>query len=143
MFDVATQSVDGSVAKDITLKAMWGQFKWTIDTDSGHIEDGGNKKSVIRFLFDIAATEEIASTITETGIKYINAADLVANIENIEFAGASETGKATTFYGDITDITEDKAGTNYYAIAYVKFGEKYYWSEPVFRQPEFNDLIEY
>ncbi len=52
-------------------------------------------------------------------------------------------GNNTTFYGDIVNIPEEKAGMKYYAIAYVICDGETFWSLPVKRSPDFNDLIIY
>ena len=69
--------------------------------------------------------------------------DILENVGNVQFAGESITGTVTTFYGDIVKIDESKAGSTYHAIAYVKIGDKTYWSSPVSCKPVFNDLIIY
>lgn len=138
-------SVVASVDKNITLQAQWEEFKWVTDTDSGYIwnADKTAKSAIIRFLFDVATSEANAATITETGIKYIKAANILDDVENSTFAGGATDGKETTFYGDIIDVTEDKENEVYYAVGYVKAGEKTYWSDAVKCGPDFNKFIEY
>ena len=60
-------SVSGDVTKDITLNAVWATFKWTTDTDAGYFMKDGDKKSVIRFLFDVDMNEQMRANIEETG----------------------------------------------------------------------------
>ncbi len=143
-FNAQTQTVHSSVAKNITLKAKWGQFKWVTDTDSGYFNTDNGKKSVVRFLFDVETTEELRQKITKTGIKFIKSGAIGEKVENSSFAGAALTGEMTTFYGDIVDITEDKASMKYYAIAYVLCDDdEIFWSLPVECGPDFGDLIIY
>ena len=142
-FDAQTQTVHSSVAKNITLKAKWGQFNWVTDTDSGFFNTDNGKKSVVRFLFDVETTDELKQKITKTGIKFIKSDDIGDQVDNSEVVGEDLTGSMTTFYGDIVDITEDKDGTEYYAIAYVICDGETFWSLPVKRSPDFNDLIIY
>lgn len=142
-FDAETQTVHSSVAKNITIKAKWAQFKWVTDTDSGYFNTDNGKKSVVRFLFDVETTDELKQKITETGIKFIKSADISEKVENSIFSGEALTGDKTTFYGDIVDIPVDKDGTKYFAVAYVICGDETFWSLPVKRGPDFNDLIIY
>ncbi len=142
-FNAVTQTVSGSVAKDITLRAKWAQFEWTTDIDSGYFETQEGKKSVVRFLFDVETTDELKQKITQTGIKFIKSDDIGDEVENSEVAGEELTGSNTTFYGDIVNISEDKAGMKYYAIAYVICDGEIFWSLPVECGPDFNDLIIY
>lgn len=140
-FDETTQSVKGSVAKDITIRAKWQQFKWTTDVDSGYFATEEGKKAVVRFLFDIEATEEFKQKITKTGIKFIKSENIAEKVEDSEFE-LSE-GSYTTFYGDIVNITEEKANVKYYAIAYLTCDGETFWSLPIECGPDFNDLIIY
>ena len=137
-------TVDASVAEDITLKAKWIQFKWVTDTDSGHLVVGNGKESVVRFLFDVETTPELEEKITATGIRFVKSKDITEKVDS-NFVGdaLTDTVVATTFYGDITNIPESAAGTKYLAIAYVICDGETYWSDVVERTPEFNDLIKY
>ena len=146
-FDAATQTVNGSVSKNITIRAKWSQFKWTTDIDSGYFKtEDGKKSAVVRFLFDVETTTELMSKITKTGIKFIKSGNIGDKVEDSNVAGDlnSEDGKTiTTFYGDITKIPEDNIGMKYYAIAYVLCDGNIFWSSPVECGPDFNDLIIY
>ncbi len=142
-FNETTQSVVGSVAKDITLKAKWGQFKWTTNTDSGYFETEEGKKAVVRFLFDIETTNEFREKITETGIKFIKSGNIGDKVEDSGFTGENLTGSETTFYGDIVNITEENATMTYFAVAYVICDGEVFWSLPVECGPDFSDLIIY
>ena len=142
-FNEATQIVAGSVAKDITIKAKWAQFKWVTDTDSGYINVENGKESVIRFLFDVATTEELRNKITQTGIKFIKSSDIGNKVEDSNVAGEALTGSSTTFYGDITNIPQTKAGIKYYALGFVVCDGEINWSLPVECEADFNDLILY
>lgn len=137
-------TVDASVAEDITLKAKWIQFKWVTDTDAGHLVTETGKESVVRFLFDVETTDELEAKITATGIRFIKSKDITEKVDS-NFVGdaLTDTVVATTFYGDITNIPESAEGTKYLAIAYVICDGETYWSEVVERTPEFNDLIKY
>lgn len=141
-FDEATQSVKGSVAKDITIRAKWSKFKWTTAVDSGYFETEEGKKAVVRFLFDVQTTEDLKGKITETGIKFIKSGNIGEKVENSGFV-AELTGSDTTFYGDIVNITEGNADMKYYAIAYVVCDEETFWSLPIECGPDFSDLIIY
>lgn len=143
-FNEETQAVIGSVAKNITIRAKWAQFKWATDTDSGYFNTDNGKSAVVRFLFDVETTEEFKQKITETGIKFIKSGAIGEKVENSQFAEEALTGKKTTFYGDIVDITEDKAAMKYYAIAYVLCDDdEIFWSLPVECGPDFGSLIIY
>ena len=69
--------------------------------------------------------------------------DIGEKVDNSIFAGESLTGDKTTFYGDIVDITIEKSGMKYYAIAYVVCEDEIFWSSPVECSPDFADLIIY
>ena len=132
-----------SVGENITLQAVWGEFVWTTDTDSGYVETDNGKEAVVRFLFDIETTDEQAQNITKTGIKYIKAGSIGEKVENSTFVGEELTGTATTFYGDITNIPEENKDSKYYAVAYVICNGSTYWSLPVECAPDFTKAIKY
>lgn len=143
-FDAETQTVHSSVAKNITIKAKWAQFKWTTDTDSGYFETDNGKSAVVRFLFDVEASDVLKQNITKTGIKFIKSDNIGEKVEDSKFVeGELLEGKDTTFYGDIVNITPDKAGIKYCAVAYVLCNNEIFWSLPIECGPNFNDLIIY
>lgn len=134
----AEQKVQASVAKEITLKAVWAEFEWVTDTDSGYFETNEGKSAVVRFLFDVETTDKLRADIEKTGIKFIKSTKIEDNL-----VGDLSKGNSTTFYGDIKNIPESNAGTKYYAIAYIICNGRTYWSLPIEREPAFDDLITY
>jgi uncharacterized repeat protein (TIGR02543 family) len=136
------RNVHASVAEEITLKAVWAEFGWVTDTDSGYVETDQGKSAVVRFLFDVETTDELKAGITKTGIKFIKSTGIADKIED-SLVGDLSRGNSTTFYGDIKNIPESNAGTKYYAIAYIICNGNTYWSSPAERGPSFDDLILY
>ena len=135
----ATQG-EASVSCTFVLSVIEINSEWSYDTDGGYyLGVSGDKIGVIRFLFDV----EINGVIEESGIKFINADNLVDSMEEQKFIDESVKGTARTFYGDITEITEDKSDNNYYAAAYVVVNNRTYWSQPQFVAPNFDKFIEY
>lgn len=129
--------------KTYTAKFEFGmEVTWHYDTDSGYFMSGG-KSSVVRFLFDVEFSGDVSDMLVNSGIKFIKAENIIEDIANAQMTDAGLTGNVSTFYGDITSITEDKAGTTYIAVAYVKVGEKTFWSKPLQCQPDFSKLIIY
>ena len=116
---------------------------WTEETDAGYILDENNqKKGIIRFIFDYSPETDVK--VEKSGIMYIASDDFLGEIdENTSFSGASGTGTASTFYGDLYNIPEEKAGTRYYGVGYVVADGKYYWSDPIGCLPDFRKLINY
>lgn len=95
-------------------------LSWTTDTDSGSYKSGGDTLGMMRFMFKIEPT----GTVTDSGIKYINANDISKSVT------ATTTNGATTFQGDVVKVPTDTTGT-YYARAYITTDEGTFWSEPV------------
>ncbi len=78
--------------------------------------------NTIRFIFDANIDGEVIS-----GIKFVKVTGTEAEYEAAAGLGG-ETTNSKTFYGDVTDVPED---ATFYAVAFVKSGDKTYWSAPV------------
>ena len=92
---------------------------WFKDTDSGYYIVNDKRFGMIRFLFAADTNEEVSAF----GIKYSKASDIDETIDSTTKSGE---GDRKAFYGDLVGITDD---TIYYAVAYIKIGDKYYWSD--------------
>ena len=95
-------------------------LKFKSDTDSGYYMDGETKYGMMRFMF---ATEP-TGTVTDSGIKYINATDISKSVT------AKTANGAKIFQGDVVRVDEGTTGT-YYARAYITTENGTFWSEPV------------
>ncbi|MBR2452762.1 MAG: hypothetical protein IKB32_01785 [Clostridia bacterium] len=95
-------------------------------TDSGFYMMGENKLGLMRYLFSFG----IEGTITNAGVKFINGDKLADNI------AGEVSGNANTFFADIVEVPENTEG-KYYAVGFVTIGEKTYWSNPIFCEPDF------
>jgi|GEM_PF-4979578 len=100
---------------------------WTTDTDAGFYKTSDGKKyGMMRFMFSVVPN----GTVTEAGIKYVNADNLSAEATAENTVSAS--GEIKAFQGDIVGISTDVAGGGaYYALAYVKTEKGEFWSNPV------------
>jgi len=116
---------------------------WTYDTDSGYVVTESGKNGIARFLFDVTFSGDVTGMSINSGIKFINAENITEDICNATLIDAGLEGNVSTFYGDITAITEDKVETTYYAVAYIIVGDKIFWSRPLGCSPDFNKLVEY
>ncbi len=99
--------------------------EWLTDTDAGYYVQNETKYGILRFLFDADYDGEV----TGFGIKYSKASDITEEVTT-DNKTVGETGNQKTFYGDLIGITENSTD-KYYAIAYIKLGDKYYWSDVV------------
>ncbi|MBR2452767.1 MAG: hypothetical protein IKB32_01810 [Clostridia bacterium] len=102
---------------------------WTTATDAGFYKENGVVKGLMRYLFHFGGV----GTIDKAGIKFIRGDKISEDMDN--FVGKVE-GNAKTFYGDINKIPENTEG-KYYAVGFVTIGEKNYWSNPIFCEPNF------
>ena len=100
---------------------------WVFDTDAGFYKTADGKKyGMMRFMFSVVPN----GTVTEAGIKYVNADNLSAEATAENTVSAS--GEIKAFQGDIVGISTDVAGGGaYYALAYVKTEKGEFWSNPV------------
>lgn len=103
--------------------------QWTTDIDAGYYMSASKKLGLMRYLFHFGGV----GTIDKAGIKFIRGDKISEDMDN--FVGTVE-GNAKTFYGDINKIPENTEG-KYYAVGFVTIGEKTYWSNPIFCEPNF------
>ncbi len=103
--------------------------QWTTDIDAGYYMSANEKLGLMRYLFHFGGV----GTIDKAGIKFIRGDKISEDMDN--FVGTVE-GNAKTFYGDINKIPENTEG-KYYAVGFVTIGEKTYWSNPIFCEPNF------
>jgi len=115
---------------------------WESLSESGYYIENGQKLGIIRYLFDVTFLDEVGN-ISESGIKYIKAGNIAENVGESAFSGSSNTGTATTFFGDIVNITEDRKDDRYYAVGYIIADGKTYWSKPVEGIPNFEKRVNY
>lgn len=113
--------------EEIDLKPIREQTIWVFDTDAGFYKTADGKKyGMMRFMFSVVPN----GTVTEAGIKYVNADNLSAEATAENTVSAS--GEIKAFQGDIVGISTDVAGGGaYYALAYVKTEKGEFWSNPV------------
>ena len=129
------------IINDLDLGSVTYTFtgtEWVTDTDAGYYLDGETKNGVVRFLFK----SNIEGAITQSGIKYIKGNNITDYVDGETSAVNGGTGTASAFYGDITGISENNAGT-YYAVADVTVGDQTYWSSPVACTTNFDTQVEY
>ncbi|MBO4941319.1 MAG: right-handed parallel beta-helix repeat-containing protein [Clostridia bacterium] len=101
---------------------------WVTDTDAGYYMSAESKLGLMRYLFHFG----IEGTISDAGVKFIKGDDISAQVGNI----ATSEEKSNTFYADINNIPDETTG-KYYAVGFVTIGEKTYWSNPIFCEPNF------
>ncbi len=112
---------------------------WDFDTDSGYMMLDGEKSGFARFFFDVNFNIDLKNTISKSGIIFSSSSD-ISNDITADIQVSADNG-ATTFFGDIVNISED--GTAYYAKAYVVADGKVYWSDVIICTPDFTRQISY
>ena len=106
---------------------------WIYAQDAGYYDVEGEKSGLIRFLFGTNFGVEIA----KVGVKFVDASEIQKYFNSVEV-----TDYKGSFYGDITDISEDMSDKTFYAIGYaVDVNGIEYWSDVQTATPNFTKLF--
>lgn len=128
--DLVLYDADGEEVVIDTFEKSVDTVNWVTGADSG-VSD--TYKGVVRFLFNAITNNDVVGY----GVKFAKSSDIT---ETLTYKGQLDMqGDAKIFATDLYGI-EDNA--TYYALAYVKVGDEYYWTNtPVAATVDYNNVL--